>query len=704
MPRVALATVVNCVVVGAGSVARQYAAGFDESSLRATAVCDLDADRASALAAEFESATPYTDLDGMLAADPAPLVLNLTSHGAHATVTRTCLAADRHVYSEKPLALDAGEATDLLALAADRDLALGCAPDNHRADAQCHARRLLADGRLGRVRFATATANVGRVREWHDRPDSFLSVGPLYDGAVYPLSLLCAWYGSVERVRRADALHVRPETAGRPHGADAEDGVTSGVDAAGAAPPHVEATVEFADGPVVALRASFYVDHRSREFYGLELHGDDGTLYLDDTGALAADRDAVSVRGGDRELTVAPRPAPRRVRGHAAGPARFARSIERGRRPRASARRGAHVVAVCEAIEAAARDGGSVRVRDDPAIDPVAFEAPRVRPRSSSAARGARTAHEPSDDPTQPAPNEGRARSSALSLPPVGFGCSRYRGDGEYVRPALGAAIDAGYRLFDTAELYGNEWRLGDLLAGAGGPDRESVFLLGKPWRTNHGPGDLRRACEGSLAELGVDAFDAYALHWPGALAHAGDLRALSRAPVAAQERATFPTGADGSLRTAAHSTVETWRRMERLHAGGLARTLGVCNVTLPQLAALVDRATVPPALVQVERHPYRPRSALVEWCHRQGIRVIAHSPLSAPGLLDDPVVESVAADAGVTPAQAVLAWNVARGVVPIPSSTSREHAVENLASARHRLDADALARLDDLADPAFER
>jgi diketogulonate reductase-like aldo/keto reductase/predicted dehydrogenase len=688
MSRVAQPAVVNCVVVGAGSVARQYAAGLDESSLRATAVCDLDADRARSLAGNLGSATAYTDLASMLDEEPAPLVLNLTSHGAHATVTRTCLEADRHVYSEKPLALDAREAGALVDLAAERDLALGCAPDNHRADAQRHARGLLADGRFGRVQFATAMANVGRVREWHDRPDSFLAVGPLYDGGVYPLSLLCAWYGPVERVRRADALDVRP--AGARDGDDPD-----GRDASGTAPPHVEATIEFANGPVVALRASFYVDHRSREFYGLELHGDEGTLYLDDTGALAADRNAVSVRGGDRESTVAPHPVPRRERGHAAGPTRLARAVERGRRPRASARRGAHVVAICEAIEAAAREGGSVPVRDGPTMESATFQRPPVRPARDSGR----------SESEWPGSSSSRlARSAATRLPPVGFGCSRYRGDDEYVTPALGAAVDAGYRLFDLAELYGNEWRLGDLLAGAGGPDRESVFLLGKPWRTNHGPGDLRRACEESLAELGVDAFDCYALHWPGALAHTGDLRALSRAPVGAQERSTFPTDDDGTLRTAGHTLPETWRRMEALHADGLARTLGVCNVTLPQLAALVEIATVPPALVQVERHPYRPRTALVDWCHRQGIRVVAHSPLSAPGVLDDPVVEAVAADAGVTPAQVVLAWHVTSGVVPIPSSTSREHAVENLASARHRLDADAMARLDDLADPAFER
>ncbi|WP_227132886.1 aldo/keto reductase [Halorubellus salinus] len=660
----------KCVIVGAGSVAQRYADGLSESSLRLTGVCDLDVERASALADRFPAASAYADLRSTLDAEDAPLVVNLSSHAAHASVTRTCLEADRHVFSEKPLALDAGEARALVALAEERGLALGCAPENHLGDAQRHARGFVADGRLGAVRFATATANVGRVREWHDRPESFLSVGPLYDGAVYPLSLLMAWFGRVERVRRADALSVWPD--------DDEP-------AAAGAPPHVEATLSFADGPVVALRASFYVDHRSRDFYGLELHGDDGTLSLDDTGALAAERDAVAVRGGDREFTTAPHPAPRRERPYAAGPERLARSVEDGRPSRASARRAAHVVAVCEAIESAAADGGAVPVPADDDHEAGATGSVAVEPTSQSESIRS-------------------SLSESIRLPPVGFGCSRYRGGERYVDLALGAAVDAGYRLFDTAELYGNEWRVGDRLAGLGGPSRESVFLLGKPWRTNHGPGDLRRACEGSLAELGVESFDCYALHWPGAWEHQGDLRALSKRPVAERDALTFPTDESGAPRTAPHSLVETWTRMERLHADGLARTLGVCNVTLPQLARLVAHASVPPAVVQVERHPYRPRSALVAWCRRRGIRVVAHSPLSALGLLDDPVVEGVAADAGISPAQAVLAWNVARDVVPIPSTSSPEHAVGNLASARHRLDDDAMARLDGLADPSFER
>ena len=653
----------DCAFVGCGAVAEKYATSLGESPLRLTAVCDRDGGRAEAFARDH-GATAYTDLGAMLAAEPCDLVVNLTSHAAHAPVTERCLTAGRHVFSEKPLALDPDRARDLVELAQTEEVALGCAPINHRCDAQRHARTLLSDGRLGTVRVAYATAHVGRVTEWHDRPDSFLAVGPLYDGAVYPLSLLVAWFGPVDRVRRADALDVWPSDVAR-----------------STRPPHVETTVEFASGPVVSLRASFYVDHRSRDFYALELHGDDGTLRLDDTGALAATRDAVTVRGGDREPTVSPHPQPRRERRHLAGPERVARAAARGAAPTAGARRSAHVVAVCAAIERAAAAGGAVDVQSADVPTPT-LHPPPVRP-----------------------PEGGRESRSALRLPPVGLGCSRYR-DGDYVdrRASMRTAVDAGYRLFDSAELYGNESRLGDVLHSAGAPARDSVFVLGKPWNTNHGPGHLRAACEGSLAELGLDSFDCYALHWPDAWAHQGPLRNLASKPVAEQERLTFPTDDDGTPARVDQPLTETWERLERLVSAGLTRTLGICNVTLPQLARLVDRATIPPAIVQVERHPYRPRTALLSWCHSRGIRVLAHSPLSAPGLLDDATVETVADEADASPAAAVLAWNVQRGVVPIPSSTNPDHVVSNLAAARLRLSSEQLARLDDLADPEFSR
>ena len=664
----------DCALVGAGAVARKYADALDTSQLDLAAVCDLDPDRASALA-EAHGATAYTDLDALLAAEPVRLVVNLTSHAAHADVTATCLDAGRHVFSEKPLALDADRAADLVATAQKRDLALGCAPINHRCDAQRHAASFLEDGRFGPIRLGYAHTHVGRVTEWHDSPESFLSVGPLYDGAVYPLLLLVSWFGPVDRVRTADALDIWPDRQSRTPDR----------------PAHVEATLQFAAGPVIRLTASLYAPHRSREFNSLELHGDDGSLYLADSGALAADPDTVSVGGAGRPYVAAPHPAPRRERPYLSGPEGLAAAIERGDAPTAGAARAAHVVAVCNAIERAAEDAESVAVPDgDVTPQDLGSRVPPVRP--VAADTGASTGAGP--NPT---------RDAAIRLPPVGFGCSRYR-DGEYVDriDSIATALDAGYRLLDSAELYGNEARIGDLLDSPGSPDREGLFLIGKVWNTNHE--HVAEACRGSLDELGVDAFDSYLLHWPDAWAYQGPLSELAERPPDEQEARTFPTNDDGDPETVAVSLSETWRRLEAVYEAGLARTIGVCNVSVDQLETVLDTARIAPAIVQVESHPYRPRTDLIETCHAAGIRVLAHSPLSAPGLLDEPVLSEVAAAHDTTPAAVAVAYHVDRNVVPIPASNDPDHVVANLAAARLELtDADR-DRLATLEDPGFER
>jgi len=657
---------VHCLFVGAGAIAEEYADGLEGSRLELAGVCDLDGDRAAALAARHDCPS-FTDVDAALSAVDAPLVVNLTSHRAHAPVTGTALSAGRHVYSQKPLALSAERAADLVETAADRDLALGCAPASPRAPAQRRAASLLADGRLGPVRLGYAHAHVGRVTDWHDRPDSFLAIGPLYDGAVYPLTLLVSWFGPVGRVRVADALAPWPDRESRrPSG-----------------PSHVEATLSFRDGPTVRLTASFYAPHRAREFYGLELHGDDGSLYLRGSGAMASETDAVQFGRVGRDYTPVPPQHPTEPASYVDAVERLAASVEAGRPERRTARRGAHVVAVCNAVETAAESGGPV---DVPAVGATAD-------RHAAPARAA-----PASD-RQP-PDRG-----ALVLPPVGFGCSRYR-DGTYVdrRESIATALDAGYRLFDGAELYGNEHRIGELLAAPGAPDRDGLFLVGKVWRTNHRREHLLAACEGSLAELGVDAFDCYMLHWPEAWAHRGPLDRLAELPVDEAERRAFPETDDGEIETAPVSLAEAWRNLERVHERGLARTLGVCNVSREQLETVLDAGTVDPALVTVERHPYQPRTAFVEFCHDRGIRVVAHAPLSAPGLLDEPLLAEIGAAYGLSPAGVVVAWNRTRGVVPIPSSNDPDHIVENLAAGATTLSARDCERIASLRDPEFER
>ena len=654
----------NCLFVGAGAIAEAYADGLSETSLSLAGVCDLDAARASALASDHDCPA-FSDLDTALSAVDAPLVVNLTSHAAHAPVTRQALDAGRHVYSQKPLALDAETAADLLMTAERKGLALGCAPESETGPAQRKVARLLADGRLGPVQLGYANAHVGRVTDWHDRPESFLEIGPLFDGGVYPLSLLVAWFGPVERVRVADTLDIWPERESRTP----------------SAPSHVEATLAFASGPTVRLTASFYAPHRSREFYGLELHGDDGSVYLEGTGAMDTEPGDVRYGGVGREYTDVPPQGPTEPVEYVDAVERLARSVERGQPARETGRRGAHVVAICNAIEDAADSGG-----------PVGVPSHGVTADSLTA-------------PTVSAPDLTDTRSQALRLPSIGFGCSRYR-DGTYVDRAesIATALDAGYRLFDSAELYGNEHRVGELLGSPGSPGRDTLFLVGKVWRTNHRRDHLIEACAGSRSELGIDAFDCYMLHWPEAWAHGGALERLAEKSVDEQERLTFPEDESGTIETADVSLETAWANLEAVHERGWAKTLGVCNVSREQLDRILASGDVDPAIVQIERHPYKPQTDLVDYCHERGIRVLAHSPLSAPGLLSEAVLEDIGANHGLSPAEVVLAWNVTRGVVPIPASNTKAHIVENLAAGGYRLTPEECSRIEGLEDPNFER
>ena len=657
---------VNCLFVGAGAIATEYAAQLGDTSLSLAGVCDLDDARARTLA-EGQDCPSFADLETALAAVDAPLVVNLTSHAAHAPVTRAALSADRHVYSQKPLALDSEIADELLSMARTRGLALGCAPETPRAPSQRRAGRLLADGRLGPVQLGYAYAHVGRVTDWHDDPASFLEIGPLYDGGVYPLSLLVSWFGPVARVRVADTLDVWPERIAKQP----------------TAPSHVEATLTFESGPTVRLTASLYAPHRGREFYGLELHGDDGSVYLRGTGAMDDATEAVRFGRTGRAYTSVPAQSPTESYAYVDAIERLAASVEDGAPSRATGHRGAHVVAVCNAIEAAAEAGGPVTV---PSHD--ATSAPIPEPIVAA------------DNRHQQAPAD-----SSLRLPPIGFGCSRYRG-GTYVDriDSIATALDAGYRLLDSAELYGNEHRIGDLLAAPGSPDRESLFVLGKVWRTNHRREHLLDACQGSRSELGIDAFDCYALHWPEALAHRGSLSRLAEKSVDRQESLTFPEDENGAVETADVPLATAWENLEAVYDRGLARTLGVCNVSRDQLETILDAGTVRPRLVQIEHHPYKPQTELVEFCHERGIRVVAHSPLSAPGLLEESVLETIGESHGLAPAQVVIAWNRTRGVVPIPSSTTPAHVVANLSAAGERLSARECERIEGLRAPDFER
>ena len=645
-------------IVGCGFIAQQYAEAIAQrDNLTVVAATDLVPERAAAFVDTFGGAA-YPDLDTLLAESDAECIVNLTIHDAHAPITRQCLTAGRHVFSEKPLALDPEEARSLVALAAAQDVRLGCAPISLLGDAQQFAGAYLREGRCGPLRMVYATCNLGRLTEWNDNPEPFLRIGPLFDGAVYPLTVLTGLLGPVRRVLTA---HQSLLLDMHQH-----NGATFSVDT----PDHAMAVLEFEDGAQVQLTASMYVPYQTQHFNSIEFHGDDGSLFLRNGGDLdASDPEALQFARLGRPYRPVPLPCSSTPHNYASALIDLADAIRDERPPIASGRQAAHVVSIIHAIEQCAASHRPIDV-DDAGFAPSSWH-PLIKAHNAQSA----------------------------TIPNIGFGCSRYRGGSTYVdlEDAIVDALDMGVQLLDGAELYGTEPLIGHILQRPGSPPREALYLISKAWNTNHAPEHLTAACQASRDALGVDTLDCYMLHWPNAWQHTEPLAGLEALSHEAATARTFPTDADGNPLEAAVDLETTWRAMEALVERGWTRHLGVSNFERDDLNRLLTVADVPPVINQIACHPYAPRTELVAYCQARGLRVMAHSPLSTAGLLDDPVLRSIANENGVSTAQVVLRWLIQRNIVPIPSSTSRAHIAENLDVFQFSLSDDAMARIRSL-------
>lgn len=285
-----------------------------------------------------------------------------------------------------------------------------------------------------------------------------------------------------------------------------------------------------------------------------------------------------------------------------------------------------------------------------------------------------------------------------FSLPPVGFGCSPFRdGDRVDLGDSIEVAVETGYQLLDTAEAYGNEAEIGEILGRLLSLSSRPL-IVSKVWQTHHAYKHVLAACENSLRRLRIDALDLYLIHAPEAWPYTGPL--VDPSPAFRDDRRwRNRSGKGGDLASAASVPLEeTWSAMEELSRRGLARAIGVSNFERADLEAVLAGAAIPPAVNQIERHPYRPRADLVRFCRQQEIRVMAHSPLSKRAFLEEPVVRAIARRHGKSPAQVVLRWNIELGIVPIPSSRNAEHISENLQVFDFALEAKETAQIDALS------
>ena len=230
------------------------------------------------------------------------------------------------------------------------------------------------------------------------------------------------------------------------------------------------------------------------------------------------------------------------------------------------------------------------------------------------------------------------------SLPAVGFGTYPLRGEDGTV--AILSALEAGYRLIDTAVNYENEAEVGEAVRRSGLP-RDQVLVASKIPGRHHAYDDAIASVHGSLDRLGLDHLDLQLIHWPN------------------PSRDLY---------------VEAWRALVRLQQDGLVRSIGVSNFTEAHLTRIIDDTGVTPAVNQIELHPRFPQARLREVHERLGIRTEAWSPMGkrrAP--LEERAVTAAAETHDVSPGQVILRWHVQLGSLPIPKSADPRRQAANL-------------------------
>jgi len=268
------------------------------------------------------------------------------------------------------------------------------------------------------------------------------------------------------------------------------------------------------------------------------------------------------------------------------------------------------------------------------------------------------------------------------------------------------AAIRAGYRHLDCACDYGNEREVGEGIRRAldeGLCTREELWITSKLWNTFHAREHVRPALERSLEDLGLEYVDLYLVHFPIALAH---VPFETRYP---PEWVHDPE-ADPPVMVESHVPLEeTWHAMEALFARELAHAIGVCNYNVGLLRDLMNQARVPPAVLQVESHPYLTQDKLLRFCREQDIAVTAFSPFGASSYVeldmargDEAVIErteivALAERVERTPAQVVLRWALQRGTSIVTKTTRPERLVENAALFDFELGAADMAAISAL-------
>lgn len=268
-------------------------------------------------------------------------------------------------------------------------------------------------------------------------------------------------------------------------------------------------------------------------------------------------------------------------------------------------------------------------------------------------------------------------------IPAIGmgtFGSDNY--GAKEISKAVAGALRGGYRFFDCASVYQNEEQIGQIFEEAfskGLVKRQELTITSKVWNDMHKKGDVLLSIAKSLRDLRLDYLDIFFVHWPFRNYHAPGVDGDSRNPD------SKPFSVDEFM--------ETWRECERIVDMGLAKNIGMSNMTIPKLEVVLPLCRIKPAAIQMELHPSFQQGELFAYCLERNIQPIGYSPIGSPKRperdrteddivdIEMPEIVSIAKAHDVHPALICLKWAVQRGQIPIPFSVKEANYMSNLYS-----------------------
>lgn len=244
-------------------------------------------------------------------------------------------------------------------------------------------------------------------------------------------------------------------------------------------------------------------------------------------------------------------------------------------------------------------------------------------------------------------------------MPRLGFGTWSLKGKKVY--QAVLWALEAGYRLFDTAEVYGNEKKIGQAFKDSGIP-REDIFITTKLSSKNQDFKRILLAIDRSLKQLDISYIDLYLIHWP----------------VSGKRK-------------------ETWKALEKIYDPKKARAIGVSNFRIPHLEDILEDHIYLPNVNQIEYSPFLNEKKLLKFCRAHNIIVEAYCPLTRAKKLNHLKIKSIGKKYNKSSAQILLRWGLQNDVVEIPRSGNKNHIFENVDIFNFSLNDEDMSILNDL-------